>query len=209
MTAERDAPPPEVAAALHQLDDLIQMFAQHPDEDVQEAVVGILRAVDVLHRGALQHLGVFLDARSLLDEALADPHVALLFTLYESQEDDSESERSRAEAAVARIRPYVEEQGGQLEVVAAEGGVVNIRLLGAAGNGSGSTTTLPGLVEEALRTELPEFVRMDVSSPPQAPPSPAQLEPMLIPVSSVTVRRRARPPQSGCGSESHGCSSCR
>ncbi len=73
MTDHREAPPPEVGAALRQLDDLIQMFSQHPDEGVQEAVVAMLRAVDVLHRGALRRLGAFLDARALLDEALADP----------------------------------------------------------------------------------------------------------------------------------------
>jgi hypothetical protein len=36
VTDERYAPPPEVATALGQLDDLVQMFAQHPDEAVQE-----------------------------------------------------------------------------------------------------------------------------------------------------------------------------
>lgn len=44
MTEERaDRLPPEVAAALGQLDGLIQMFAEHPDEDVQHAVVEMLR----------------------------------------------------------------------------------------------------------------------------------------------------------------------
>ncbi|MDP9402591.1 MAG: NifU family protein [Actinomycetota bacterium] len=209
MTDNRHAPPPEVAAALHELDDLIQMFAQHHDEDVQEAVVGMLRAVDVLHRGALKRLGAFLDARSLLEEAQVDPHVGLLFELYDAQGDHDE--RSRAEAAVEGIRRTVEAQGGRIEVVAAEGGVVNVRLLSACEScyGSGATAALRGLVEEALRAELPEFARMDVSSPPQAPPRPAAPEPVLIPVSSVTVRRRAAPPQSGCGSGAGGCSSCR
>ncbi|MDP9418892.1 MAG: hypothetical protein M3P53_01855, partial [Actinomycetota bacterium] len=73
MTEERaDRLPPEVAAALGQLDGLIQMFAEHPDEDVQHAVVEMLRAVDVLHRQALQRLATLLDARSLLDDAVAD-----------------------------------------------------------------------------------------------------------------------------------------
>jgi Fe-S cluster biogenesis protein NfuA len=208
VTDHREAPPPEVGAALRQLDDLIQMFAQHPDEGVQEAVVAMLRAVDVLHRGALQRLGAFLDARALLDEALADPHVGLMFDLYRSQEEDDEL--LRANAAVESIRPYVEAHGGRLEVVTAEGGVINIRLLSGCESCSGSTAALHTLVEEALRAELPEFVRMDVSSPPprQSPPSedPA---PVLIPVSSVTRRDRRPSPAGGCGTGDHGCSSCR
>ncbi|MBW3555755.1 MAG: NifU family protein [Actinobacteria bacterium] len=183
------------------------MFAQHPDESVQEAVVGLLRTVDVLHRGALQRLEALLEARSLLEEALADPHVALLFELYEAQEDDDE--RSRAEAAAERIRPYVEAHGGRIEVVAVEGGIVNVRLLAASESFSGSTATLRELVEEALRTELPEFVRMDVSAP-QAASKPEDAETTLIPISSVTVGAGGRPAQSGgCGSGGHGCSSCR
>lgn len=202
MTDERYAPPPEIATALGQLDDLVQMFAQHPDEAVQEAVVAMLRAVDILHRGALQRLGALLDARSLLDEALADPHVALLFELYDAQEDDEE--RARAEAAVEGIRGAVEAHGGRVEVVAAEGGVVNVRLLSACEGCSGSAATLHRLVEDALRAELPDFVSMDLSSPPEVPPAP-----VLIPVSNVTVRSGPPAPKSGCGSGVDACSTCR
>lgn len=208
MTDERGTPPPEVAAALGQLDDLIQMFAQHPDEGIQEAVVGMLRAVDVLHRGALQRLGAFLDARALLDDALADPHVALMFDLYRSGEHDEDG-RARAEAAVEGIRPYVEAHGGRLEMVAAEGGAVNIRLLSASDVSSGSTATLRGLVEEALRAELPEFVRMDVATPERQSAQCETPEPVFIPVSSVTRRERLGSAQGGCGTEGHGCSGCR
>ncbi len=208
MTDERDAPPPEVIAALAQLDELVQMFSQHPDQGVQEAVVGMLRAVDVFHRGALRRLATFLDARALLDEALADPHVALMFDLYWSQEHD-EDERARAEAAVEGIRPYVEAHGGQLEIVAAEGGVVNIRLLGGCESCSSSTSTVRGVVEEALRAELPEFVRMDVSPPLRPSAQPENRERVVIPVSSVTWRDRPGPSRGGRGTERGGCSSCR
>jgi Fe-S cluster biogenesis protein NfuA len=203
VTAADHALPPEVAAALGQLDDLIRMFAQHPDEGVQDAVVAVLRAVDAVHRGALQRLAALLDARSLLDEALADPHVGLLFELYRSGE--YEDEKARAEAAIDGIRPYVEAHGGRLEVVAAEGGVIGIRLLGACAGCSASNETLRDVVEDALRTELPEFVRMDVSTRAGESPGPSSAEPVLIPVSSVTVRTRG--PQRRSGSPARGRSS--
>ncbi len=199
---ELAAPPPEVIAALEQLDQLIQRFAQHPDQGVQEAVVGLLQAVDTLHRGALHRLGAFLEARSLLDEAAADPHVGLLFGLYETEADDYE--RTRAEAAVEAIRPTIEAHGGRIEVVDAEGGVVNVRLLSACESGSGPAGTLRQLVEDALRTELPEFVRMDITSPAHTPAWTVEPQPVLIPVSSLTVR----PSQRGCGSGNGGCSNC-
>ncbi len=206
MTASQSSPPPEVVAALAQLDDLVQLFASHPNEAVQEAVVGLLRAVDVLHRGALQRLVAFLEDRLLLDEVLSEPHIALLFELYEAAA--GEDGRARADAAVEAIRPYVEAHGGQIEVVAAEGGVINIRLLGACEGCSGSTATLRDLVEEALRAELPEFVRMEVS-PPSAQAAPeASAGRVLIPVSSVTRRAPAGPAQGSCGAGGHACSSC-
>ncbi len=208
MSEEREAPAPEVGAALRQLDDLIQMFSEHPDESVQEAVVGMLRAVDVLHRGALERLGAFLDARALLDEALADPHVALVFDLYRPQEHEDD-ELARANAAVEGIRPYVEAHGGRLEVVTAEGGVVNIRLMAGCENCSGSTATLHSLVEEALRAALPGFVRMDLSPPPRQRASSDDRSRVLIPVSSVTRQDRHSPPGGACGTGGHGCSSCR
>lgn len=80
--------PPEVAAALHRLDDLVRMFEQHPDPSVQDAAIEMLRAVDVLHRGALQRLAALLGARGLLDDALAEPQVALLFALYGDEEEE-------------------------------------------------------------------------------------------------------------------------
>lgn len=187
MTASAgDALPPQVAAALAQLDDFIQMFAQHPDEEVQEAVVGLLRAVDVLHRGALMRLSSFLAARSLTDELLADPGIALLFELYDSPQD--RDERARAEAAVAFLRPQVESQGGQIEVVAAEAGVINIRLLARSGDGCSAAAGLHRLVEEALRAQLPEFVRMEVAPSGNRAVQQGNAQQVFIPVSSITRR---------------------
>lgn len=200
VSDDRRDPPPEVAAALHELDELMQLFAQHRDEVVQDAVVALLTAVDVLHRGALHRLGAFLDARSLMEDALADPHVALLFDLYESEEPGDE--RARAEAAVAAVRPEVEARGGHIEVVSTEGGVVNVRLLGNDADGP-AAATLQRLVEDALREELPDLVRLQSPSAPERPREAAATD-AFIPLSAVG--RRPREPGSGGGAETNGWS---
>jgi Fe-S cluster biogenesis protein NfuA len=208
VTAEPGRLPPELVAAMQRLDELIEVFGQHSDDNVQDAFFEALRAIDVVHRGGLQRLDALLAERSLRDEAGNDAQIALLFDLYATQEEDLD-ERARAEAAVAVIRPYVESHGGRLEVVSAEDGVISIRLLGACESCSGSTATLRGLVEEALRAELPEFVRMDVAPPAHAPRPKAA--PVLIPVSSLS-RPQANGSHGGCGggcgSAGHACSSC-
>jgi Fe-S cluster biogenesis protein NfuA len=219
VTTEPAPLPPEVAAALHRLDDLVRAFAEHPDASVQDRVIDMLQAVDVLHRGALQRLGALLDAGGLRADALADPQVALLFGLYDGQDEDApdeDDERSRAEAVVANLRPYVESHGGRIEVVAAENGVVNIRLLGGCESCSGSAATLRGLVEEALRAGLPEFVGMNVSAPPPRGTAPPQRPaPVLIPLSTLSRSGQVDQPPGGCGSgrgcgsQDHGCPGCR
>lgn len=195
--------PADVEEALARIDHVVRMVEEHPDETVRTAVLDVLGAVDVIHRAPLQRLRELLEAQALLDDAVRDPHVGLLFGLYEEQEDD---DWSRAEAALDSIRPYVESHGGQVEVVAAEGGVVNIRLLGACESCSASSATLRGIVEEALRAQLPEFVRMDVSSR-EAAPAP----PVLIPASSLTRHATLDDNAESPGGDvrgSGGCSAC-
>jgi Fe-S cluster biogenesis protein NfuA len=189
VTAEPDPPPPEITAALQQLDELLATFARHPDEAVQEAVVALLRAVDVLHRGAIHRVAALLDERSLVEEALADPHIAVLFELYESNDDGDE--RARAEAAVEALRPQIEALGGRIELGASDGGAVNIRLLGATNDGAASTAQLRRLVEDTLRTELPDFDRLNITAPPPSPARPP--EPVLIPLSALKRRDRTEP----------------
>lgn len=202
MSDELGETPPDVAAALHEVDDLMQMFARHRDEDVQDAVVALLTAVDVLHRGALHRLGAFLDERSLMEEALADPHVALLFDLYESEEPCDQ--RARAEAAVATVRSEVEARGGRVEVVSTEGGVVNVRLLGADHDRSVSES-LRRLVEDALREELPDLVRLE--TPPGATQQREAADPpaFFIPIAAVGRRKCEQPHRDG--SDTNGGSS--
>jgi Fe-S cluster biogenesis protein NfuA len=209
-----DAPlPAEVAAALERLDDLVRAFEDHPDEGVQEGLIDVLRAVDVIHRGALDRLRALLDEHGLGEQALADPHVALLFGLYAPQDEDADEARLRAEAAVAELQPYVASHGGRLEVVAAEDGVVNIRLLGACTDCAGTPAALGDLVEQALRANLPEFVRMEVSPTAPAHAAAQRPAPVLIPLSALSRGAAASGAGGcgsggGCGSQAGGCRTC-
>ena len=195
---------------MHRLDELVSAFEQHPDPQVADGLVEVLRAVDVLHRGALQRVASLLEAEGLLDQARSDPDVALLFGLYEDAPD--EDEQSRAEAAAEAVRPYVEAHGGKLDVVTAEDGLVSIRLLGACESCSHSAGTLRSYVEDALRAALPEFVRMDVSSTPHHA-APTGRAPVLIPITALTGGAAPQPqrgcgPGGGCGTSAGGCSAC-
>ncbi len=203
MTAAPAELPPEVAAALGQLDDLIQMFVNHPDENVQDAVIAVLRAVDVLHRGGLQRVAAFLEQRSLLDEALADSHMALLFDLYGSHK--IEDERERAEAAVAGSAPT-------WRVTAADSrwsrprGCDHHPPAGCVRDLLRLDRGLRDLVEEALRGELPEFVRMNVSSSSDDERmQSSKPQPVVIPAPTLSFRSGVEPSPGGCGAGGGSC----
>lgn len=55
-----------------------------------------------------------------------------------------------------KLRPYLQRDGGDVELVDVEDGVVKLRLMGACGSCPSSTITLKAGIERALMEEIPE-----------------------------------------------------
>lgn len=66
----------------------------------------------------------------------------------------------RVEAALDEVRPALRMDGGDVELVRVDEGVVSVRLLGACGGCPMATMTLVGFVEERLRQRVPEIRRV-------------------------------------------------
>lgn len=60
-----------------------------------------------------------------------------------------------------KLRPFLQRDGGDCELVAVEDGVVKLRLLGACGSCPASTMTLKAGIERALTEELPEITEVE------------------------------------------------
>lgn len=61
-------------------------------------------------------------------------------------------------AALDKIRPYLEADGGDVKIVGIdENNVVKLELLGACGSCPMSTMTMKAGVEEAIKREVPEI----------------------------------------------------
>jgi Fe-S cluster biogenesis protein NfuA len=58
--------------------------------------------------------------------------------------------------ALEELRPALRMDGGDVELVGIEGGVVSVRLLGACGGCPMAMMTLVGFVEERLKQRVPE-----------------------------------------------------
>lgn len=55
-----------------------------------------------------------------------------------------------------KLRPYIQRDGGDVELVEVDEGIVRVRLLGACGSCPSSTITLKAGIERALMEEIPE-----------------------------------------------------
>ncbi|MGO9566357.1 MAG: NifU family protein [Desulfomonilaceae bacterium] len=70
--------------------------------------------------------------------------------------------RSQIEAALEKIRPSLQQDGGDIELVdVSEDGVVTVRLTGACGGCPMSQMTLRHGVERLLREHVPDISRVE------------------------------------------------
>ena len=74
---------------------------------------------------------------------------------------DNEALREQVEAALDTIRPAIAMDGGNVELLDIEDGVVTLRMMGACGGCPMSTMTLKRGIEERLKAMVPGIERVD------------------------------------------------
>jgi Fe-S cluster biogenesis protein NfuA len=65
--------------------------------------------------------------------------------------------RERVEAVLERVRPFMQADGGDIELVDVDGNSADVRLTGMCAGCPSAHMTLYLGVETALRDEIPEF----------------------------------------------------
>lgn len=77
---------------------------------------------------------------------------------------DIEKTRTRVEAALNRVRPALQADGGDAEIMEiSPEGVVTLKLVGACGGCAMSTMTLKQGIERVIRMEVPEIVSVQAT----------------------------------------------
>lgn len=69
--------------------------------------------------------------------------------------------KERVQEVLDKIRPALQADGGDVELVDVEGGVVKVRLVGACAGCPMSQLTLSNGVERILKQEIPEVERVE------------------------------------------------
>ena len=68
--------------------------------------------------------------------------------------------KEKVEAALAKIRPALQADGGDVELVEVNGGVVKLRLKGACGGCPMAAMTLQHGIEKVLKEQVPEVEKV-------------------------------------------------
>ena len=69
--------------------------------------------------------------------------------------------KEKVEAAFNEIRPMLQRDGGDVELVAIQGGVVKVRLQGACAGCPMSQMTLRNGIERVLKERIPEVTAVE------------------------------------------------
>lgn len=69
---------------------------------------------------------------------------------------NSKALREKVDKVIEKIRPALMADGGDIEVVDVEGGIVKVKLTGACGGCPMSQLTLKMAVEKRLKEDIPE-----------------------------------------------------
>jgi Fe-S cluster biogenesis protein NfuA len=71
--------------------------------------------------------------------------------------------RDQVETVLGRIRPMMQADGGDIELVAVDGRSASVRLTGMCAGCPAAHMTLHDGIEAAIRTEIPEFDTLQVA----------------------------------------------
>ncbi|MBZ4688634.1 MAG: hypothetical protein PWQ96_2297 [Clostridia bacterium] len=66
----------------------------------------------------------------------------------------------KVKAALEKIRPVLQRDGGDVELVGIDGGTVKVRLQGACSGCPGATITLKQGIERVLKEQVPEVEKV-------------------------------------------------
>ncbi len=69
--------------------------------------------------------------------------------------------KERVAKVIERIRPAVQQDGGDIELVSVEDGLVKLRLVGSCAGCPSSMMTLKAGIERAIRAEVPEITGVE------------------------------------------------
>jgi Fe-S cluster biogenesis protein NfuA len=149
---------------------LLETLDQLPDRVARETATSVLQALLDLYGEGLARLTDHIAAHdadgAIAEAAAADQLVSHLQLLHGLHPVALEV---RVRSALDSVRPYMEQHGGDVELLGVEDGVVRLRMEGSCHGCPSSRVTLKHAIEEAIFKEAPDVERIEaegVDAPP-------------------------------------------
>jgi Fe-S cluster biogenesis protein NfuA len=166
----------EFQSRTERIEELVRILEGAEDPKIHAVALELMQSVMELHGVGLQKL-LELVAQSSADEALIDEFVqddliSSLLLLHDLHPGDMET---RVLRALDKLRPNLQPQGADAELLGIEDGVIRLRIHCTSGGGchSPSAAALKGEVEDAIDQAAPDATQIMTEKIEH--PRPAQL----------------------------------
>jgi Fe-S cluster biogenesis protein NfuA len=176
--------PQETRARLQRVEALVDTVQRTADPSVRAATQELVEAILDLHGAGLDRIleivaGVADNGAAMLDRFCRDELVASLLLLYGLHPVDFDT---RVQGVVGTLGPLLQSQGGSIELLGIEAGVVSLRLT-RTGRGCAGSTALQQTIRAAFYEAAPDLQRLEIQEITEPVPV------AVVPLSSL--RRRS------------------
>lgn len=146
-------------ARTERIEELVHELESTEDRKLRAVALELMQSVMELHAVGLQKMLELASQKSggeqLVEDFLQDDLVSSLLLLHELHPDGMET---RVLHALDRLRPDLQAQGAEAELLGIEDGIVRLRIIAGGGSGchSPSTAEIKGFLEEAIYQAAPD-----------------------------------------------------
>jgi Fe-S cluster biogenesis protein NfuA/nitrite reductase/ring-hydroxylating ferredoxin subunit len=153
----------ELQQGIERIEGLIRKIENLPDAEARASSVELVQSLMDFHGAGLDRLMELIAEAgeagySIFDKFAADDLVGSLLLLYNLHPVPLEE---RVMQALAKVRPYLDSHGGNVELIGITDEVVRLRLQGSCKSCPSSSMTLKLAIEEAIYAAAPDVVAIE------------------------------------------------
>lgn len=164
----------DVDEASARVEQLLAELTAAGDPSVTRRAEELVRALVGLYGAGLARIVELAgDDGELLERFTADPTVAGLLVLHDLHPVGTEE---RVKGALARVRPFLGQHAGDVELLEVADGVVRLRLAGSCHGCPSSQVTVRHSIEQAIAAAAPEIAEVTVEGVVEEPAGPPLLQ---------------------------------
>ena len=143
------------------IEELVNKLERDSNQELHAVALELVQSVMELHGAALEHLLEIVaqnaEGESVNAKFLDDELVASVLLLHGLHPEDMET---RVLRALDKVRPSLHSNGGDVELVSIEDGVVKLRLQKEGGGCASTAVTMKSTVEDAVMELAPDAAQI-------------------------------------------------